>query len=271
MSTHGEEYDVSDALDVIKREEARPATENGCTGNGRYKHGNECLIELRDLVKIYRTPAGDFPALKGIDLRVGTSEFVSVVGKSGSGKTTLINMITGIDRPTEGEILIGDVAVQKLSENQIAKWRGRNMGVVFQFFQLLPTLTVAENVMLPMDFCNTYAPRDRRERALHLLELVDIAENADKLPSEISGGQQQRAAIARALANDPPILAADEPTGNLDSQTADAVIGLFQDLVERGKTLLMVTHDLDLAERGTRKVVVSDGEIVEREAAVYLS
>jgi putative ABC transport system ATP-binding protein len=220
------------------------------------------LIVLNDLVKVYRTPAGDFPALRGINLNVGTGEFVSVVGKSGSGKTTMINMITGIDRPTSGEINIGGTPVHKFNENQIAQWRGRNLGVVFQFFQLLPTLSLIENIMIPMDFCNTYPLRERRERAMHLLELVDIAENADKLPSEISGGQQQRAAIARALANDPPIIAADEPTGNLDSKTADAIFDLFQNLVDQGKTLLMVTHDDELADRAARKIVVSDGEII---------
>jgi putative ABC transport system ATP-binding protein len=221
------------------------------------------LIELRDLVKVYKTPAGNFPALRGVNLSVGSGEFVSVVGKSGSGKTTLINMITGIDRPTSGEINIGEVPVHRLNENQIAQWRGRNLGVVFQFFQLLPTLSVIENVMIPMDFCNTYPIRERRERAMHLLDLVDIAENANKLPSEISGGQQQRAAIARALANDPPIIAADEPTGNLDSKTAEDIFRLFSDLVSQGKTLLMVTHDDELANRASRKVVVADGEIAQ--------
>jgi len=220
------------------------------------------LIDLHNLVKTYHTPAGDFPALRGIDLKVGTGEFVSVVGKSGSGKTTLINMITGIDRPTSGEIYIDNAPLHNMNEDQIAQWRGRTMGVVFQFFQLLPTLSVVENVMIPMDFCSTYPLRERRDRAMHLLELVDIEGHADKLPSEVSGGQQQRAAIARALANDPPILAADEPTGNLDSKTSDAIFDVFQDLVDHGKTLLMVTHDNDLASRGSRQIVVSDGVII---------
>ncbi len=222
---------------------------------------SESLIDLRRLVKTYHTPAGDFPALKGINLNVGSGEFVTVVGKSGSGKTTLINMITGIDKPTSGEIIINNAPIHTMNEDQIAQWRGRTMGVVFQFFQLLPTLSVVENVMIPMDFCNTYPLSERRERAMHLLDLVDIAENADKLPSEVSGGQQQRAAIARALANDPPIIAADEPTGNLDSRTSDAIFQVFQDLVDHGKTLLMVTHDNDLAERGSRQIVFSDGVI----------
>lgn len=220
------------------------------------------LIELRDLVKVYRTPAGDFPALRGIDLTVGRSEFVAVVGKSGSGKTTMINMLTGIDRPTSGAVLVEGTDIHRLNESQMSQWRGRNLGVVFQFFQLLPTLTILENVKLPMDLCGTYPLRERNGRAMALLERVDIAENAGKLPAELSGGQQQRAAIARALANDPPILAADEPTGNLDSRTADAIFGLFEALVAQGKTILMVTHDNDLAARASRIVELADGEII---------
>jgi len=225
--------------------------------NGR--NGNHNLIELRDLVKVYQTPAGDFPALKGIHLSVEPGEFVVVVGKSGSGKTTMINMLTGIDRPTSGEVIVGGVPIHKLDENQMSRWRGRNLGVVFQFFQLLPTLTILENITLPMDLCNAYPLRERKARAMHLLEQVEIAENAHKLPSELSGGQQQRAAIARALANDPPILAADEPTGNLDSRTASTIFELFQTLVEQGKTLLVVTHDNDLAAQASRIVELADG------------
>lgn len=222
----------------------------------------DALIDLRQLNKIYHTDAGDFPALKDIDLKIGRGEFVSVIGKSGSGKTTLINMLTGIDRPTSGEIYIGGTPIHQLNEGQMAVWRGRNLGVVFQFFQLLPTLSVMQNVMIPMDFCNMFTPVERRERAMHLLELVDIAEHAHKPPSRLSGGQQQRAAIARALANDPPIIATDEPTGNLDSKTAGQIFDLFQQLVEDNKTILMVTHDEDLAQRATRTVIISDGEIV---------
>jgi ABC-type lipoprotein export system ATPase subunit len=231
--------------------------------NGHYHNGNDHLIELHGLVKTYRSAAGDFTALKEIDLEVDCGEFVAVIGKSGSGKSTLVNMITGIDRPTAGEILVGDTAIQTLKEGKLAEWRGRNVGVIFQFFQLLPTLTAAENIMLPMDFCHMYTRRERRDRALHLLELVGVADQADKLPSTLSGGQQQRVAIARALANDPPILAADEPTGNLDSKTAEAVFGLFETLVAQGKTILMVTHDRDLARRATRTVILSDGEVIE--------
>ena len=249
--------------------------QTGAAGNGpkaRGGNGNDsgeearCLIDLRQVVKAYQTAAGDFLALKGIDLQVNTSEFVAVVGKSGSGKSTLINMITGIDRPTSGEVLIGDTAVHTLSEGGIAVWRGRHIGVVFQFFQMLPTLTVIENVMLPMDFCNVYSMREREERAMHLLELVGITAQAHKLPSAISGGEQQRAAIARALANDPPIIAADEPTGNLDSKTAEAVFELFETLVGEGKTILVVTHDRELSRRVGRTVTLADGEIVTDKA-----
>jgi ABC-type lipoprotein export system ATPase subunit len=229
--------------------------------NGRY------LIELHDVVKTFKTDAGDFTALKDIDLKVGKGEFVAVIGKSGSGKSTLINMITGIDRPTSGQVHVADADVQTLSEGEMAQWRGRTLGIIFQFFQLLPTLTVIENVMLPMDFARLYSSRERRERALALLDLVGVADQAGKLPTMISGGQQQRVAIARSLANDPAIIVADEPTGNLDSKTSEAVFELFERLVEEGKTVLMVTHDPDQAQRVTRTVVISDGEIIEE----YLS
>jgi ABC-type lipoprotein export system ATPase subunit len=239
---------------------ATQVRKNGHRGEGRHHTGN--LIHLRDLVKVYRTPAGEFLALKRANLEVARGEFVAVVGKSGSGKSTMINMLTGIDRPTSGEVLVDGVAVHTLNESQMSKWRGRNLGIVFQFFQLLPTLTLLENVKLPMDLCSAIPVGNRVDRALHLLDMVDIAENAHKLPSEISGGQQQRTAIARALANDPAILVADEPTGNLDSRTADAVFGLFEELVEQGKTILMVTHDDDLAARASRIVELADGEII---------
>jgi len=202
-------------------------------------------------------------ALSGVDLQVDVGEFIAVVGKSGSGKSTLINMITGIDKPTSGEVLVGETPVHTLSEGRTAVWRGRHIGVVFQFFQLLPTLTVIENVMLPMDFCNVHTMRERPERAMDLLEQVGIAGHAHKLPSAVSGGEQQRAAIARALANDPPIIAADEPTGNLDSKTAESVFQLFEKLVDEGKTILIVTHDRDLVRRVTRTVTLADGEIVD--------
>ncbi|MEZ4557605.1 MAG: ABC transporter ATP-binding protein [Caldilineaceae bacterium] len=236
---------------------------NNSGAAGVYENGNRQLIELRDLVKTYETAAGPFTALNDVNLHVDRGEFVAVVGKSGSGKSTLINMVTGIDRPTSGEVLVGDTAVQTLKEGQIAVWRGKNIGIIFQFFQLLPTLTVLENIMLPMDFCNVIPARDRRERGLHLLEQVDMVEHANKLPTAVSGGQQQRVAIARALANDPPILVADEPTGNLDSSTAESVFHLFETLIVEGKTILMVTHDADLADQTTRKVTIADGVIVD--------
>ncbi|MBI2862936.1 MAG: ABC transporter ATP-binding protein [Chloroflexi bacterium] len=236
----------------------------GSNGAGKDdSSGLAALVELRDVVKTYKNEAGTFPALRGVSLRVHPGEFVAVIGKSGSGKSTLINMITGIDRPTSGEVIVGGTRVNRLSEGKTAVWRGRTIGVVFQFFQLLPMLTVVENVMLPMDFCHMYPARERRERAMALLAKVDVADQALKLPTAISGGQQQRVAIARALANDPPIIAADEPTGNLDSKTAASVFDLFGGLTEQGKTILMVTHDKDLATRVTRAVVVADGLIVD--------
>ena len=240
----------------------RNSSRKGAT-NGAYCNGNSHLIELRQVVKNYESTAGFFPALKNVDLTVDRGEFLAISGKSGSGKSTLANLVTGIDRPTSGEVLVGDTAVHKLNEGRMAVWRGHNIGVIFQFFQLLPTLTVVENVMLPMDFCNMYSAGERRDRAMHLLEQVEMAEHANKLPSATSGGQQQRVAIARALANDPPILVADEPTGNLDSKTADSVFDLFENLVAQGKTILMVTHDRDLAKRVTRAIVLADGEIVD--------
>jgi putative ABC transport system ATP-binding protein len=196
-------------------------------------------------------------------MQVDAGEFVAVVGKSGSGKTTLTNMITGIDRPTSGEIVVGDTLVHRLNEGQVAAWRGRHIGLVFQFYQLLPTLTVVENVMLPMDFCCTYSVQDGYKRAIHLLDQVGIAGHARKLPSAISGGEQQRVAIARALANDPPIVIADEPTGNLDSQTAETIVQLFANLVKQRKTVLLVTHDIDLASRAARILTLTDGKIIE--------
>lgn len=223
--------------------------------------GERQLITLKQIVKAYKTAAGPFLALNGIDLEVSSGEFVTIVGKSGSGKSTLINMITGIDRPTSGEVWVGNTAVHTLSEGQMAVWRGKQIGLVFQFFQLLPTLTVVENVMLPMDFCNVYSYAKREQRAVSLLEQVEMADHAYKLPTAISGGQQQRVAIARAMANDPPIIVADEPTGNLDSKTTASILRLFNRLVEGGKTILIVTHDIDLAKQGTRTITITDGMI----------
>ncbi len=227
------------------------------------EHMDKYLIQLNNVVKTYKTEAGDFLALKNISLSVGKGEFVGVIGKSGSGKSTLINMITGIDRPSKGEVIVADTPIHTLNEGRMAQWRGHNLGIVFQFFQLLPILTVIENVMLPMDFCGLYNPRQRRERAMEVLDMVGVAEHANKLPSQVSGGEQQRVAIARALANDPPIIMADEPTGNLDSKTSNIIFGLFEKLVASGKTIVMVTHDGDLAKRVKRIIVIADGEIIE--------
>ncbi|MBN2003721.1 MAG: ABC transporter ATP-binding protein [Anaerolineae bacterium] len=218
-------------------------------------------IALHGVFKSYKTGAGDVMVLKDVSFQVPQGDFVSIVGPSGSGKSTMLNMITGIDHPTRGEVVIGGQVVHKLNENRLARWRGKNVGVIFQFFQLLPTLTILENVMLPMDFCNVYKRRERKERAMKLLEQVGIADQAHKLPGALSGGQQQRAAIARALANDPPVIVGDEPTGNLDTKTADAVFAMFLELVAQGKTVIIVTHDKALSERTNRIVRIQDGKV----------
>lgn len=225
------------------------------------------LIELCEVVKTYSTEAGEFPALRGVSLSVNAGEFLGIVGKSGAGKSTLLNMVNGVDHLTSGEVLVrfnsDEVSVHSLDESQLSLWRGRTMGTVYQSFQLLPMLTLVENIVLPMDLCGLYKPRESRARALDLLRLVEIEEHANKLPSQISGGQQQRVAIARALANDPPILVADEPTGSLDSITAEHIFEVFETLVaERNKTILMVTHDASLAPRFSRHVRLADGQIV---------
>jgi putative ABC transport system ATP-binding protein len=224
------------------------------------------LIELRGVTKAYTVGDGEFLALKGIDMQVDAGEFVAVVGKSGSGKSTLLNLLSGIDSCTAGQVVVAGTPVHTLSQNQVAVWRGRHVGVVFQFFQLLPTLTVVENVMLPMDFCNTFPVRERQARALRLLEEVGVAQQASKLPALLSGGEQQRVAIARAQANDPPLILADEPTGNLDSHTADAMLQLFKDLATSGKIVVMVTHERDLTQWVGRMVTLADGQIVRDQA-----
>ncbi len=220
------------------------------------------MIEFNRVVKTYHSTAGAFTALDGIDLHIGAGEFVAVVGKSGSGKTTLINMLTGIDRPTSGQVIVADTHIHTLDEGQLAAWRGRNLGIVFQFFQLLPSLTVLENVRLPMDFAGVYAAAERNERAMHLLELVGMAEHAHQLPRRLSGGQQQSVAIARALANDPQLLVTDEPTGNLDSRASEQIFSLLHRLAEEQKTVIMVTHDPELASRAGRIITIADGQIV---------
>jgi putative ABC transport system ATP-binding protein len=225
------------------------------------------LISLNGVAKTYASMAAPVVALHDVNLDIQQGEFVAVIGKSGSGKTTLINMLTGIDSPSAGSIRIASTEVHTLNQEGLSAWRGRSVGIVFQFFQLLPSLTIAENVMLPMDFCNTYVRRERRRRALDLLDQMGIAEQADKLPTALSGGQQQRAAIARALANDPPLIVADEPTGNLDSHTAEQVMEFFSHLVSAGKTVVMVTHERDLSRYFARSITLRDGTIVGDEAS----
>ena len=232
-------------------------------GSKTPNRNNGQIINLQQVVKTYESAAGSFTALKGIDLQIDPGQFASIIGKSGSGKSTLINMITGIDRPTAGQVLVDRTAVHTLSEGQIAVWRGRTIGVIFQFFQLLPTLTAIENIMLPMDYSGMLSPGERPARAMALLEQVGMAHHAHEMPAALSGGQQQSVAIARALANDPPIVAADEPTGNLDSRTAKSVFRLFEDMADSGKTILMVTHDNGLAVRAQHTVVLADGEIID--------
>jgi putative ABC transport system ATP-binding protein len=219
------------------------------------------LIELSRVTKSYPVASGTFLALKEVSMAIRKNQLVAITGKSGSGKSTLLNIITGIDRPSEGSVTINDIRVDKLSETQLATWRGKNVGVVFQFFQLLPTLTILENIMLPMDFCNTYPKKERRKRALALLEKVNIKEQADKFPSALSGGQQQRVAIARALANDPPLIVADEPTGNLDSQTATSIFELFSELARSGKTVIVVTHEREFSSYFENTISIVDGMI----------
>src|ERR1019366_1191021 len=214
------------------------------------------MIKLRGLSKIYHTPAGEFAALRNIDLQIAAGEFVAIVGKSGSGKSTLLNLLGGIDFPTSGTVEVGGTAIQGLDQSRLAAWRGRNVGFVFQFFQLLPMLTIAENVMLPMDFCRTVAARERRTRALSLLQDLQIRDQADKLPAALSGGQQQRAAIARSLANDPPLIVADEPSGYLDSHTANEVMSLFAQLACLGKTVVIATHERDLGRYFARSLTL---------------
>ena len=249
------------------RKNKQPPGPNGAgaaTGdNDRSLPLSSAMIDLRGITKAYDTDAGPFLALKGITLAVNEGEFVAVVGKSGSGKSTLINMFTGIDHPTSGEVIVAQTPIRQLDEGEMAQWRGRNMGIVFQFFQLLPTLTITENIMIPMDLAQKYSEKERVERAMFLLDQMGMAGDAQKFPTAVSGGQQQRAAIARALANDPPILVADEPTGNLDSRTAESIFQLFESLVAAGKTILMVTHDDELAARVPRSITISDGLIVD--------
>jgi putative ABC transport system ATP-binding protein len=221
----------------------------------------EPIVQVCDLVKSYQVGDDEVTVLKGISFSVEQGEFVSIVGPSGNGKSTLLNMITGIDHPNEGHVIVGGQKVTRMSEDELARWRGENVGIIFQFFQMLPSLTLLNNVVLPMELARKHQPKERRERAMQLLERVGLADQAHKLPGAVSGRQQQRAAIARALANDPPLLVADEPTGNLDPASARSVFDLFHNLVESGKTILMVTHDKDLAGQVPRKIEIFDGRI----------
>ena len=225
------------------------------------------MISLRRIDKTYATPAGAFAALRDIELEIGAGELVAIVGKSGSGKSTLLNLIAGIDRPSSGSVIVAGAPIHEMGENALSVWRGRKVGFVFQFFQLLPTLTAAENVILPMDFSGTVPPRQRRERALQLLERVGVVNQADKLPSALSGGQLQRVAIARAVANEPPLVLADEPTGNLDSETARAVLGLFRAMANAGTTVVIATHEREIARIIDRQIELADGVLVPSAAS----
>ncbi|MDX1415778.1 MAG: ABC transporter ATP-binding protein [Candidatus Promineifilaceae bacterium] len=228
--------------------------------NGR--NSSQPIVELNHIVKSFPVGDGEITILHDISLDIHQGEFVSIVGPSGNGKSTLLNMITGIDRPSAGKVIVTGRAVHKMSENELAKWRGRQVGIIFQFFQMLPSLSLLQNVVLPMEFAGKYSRTERRKRALELLDMVDLADQAQKLPGMVSGGQQQRAAIARALATDPPLLIADEPTGNLDAKTAGQVFDLFMRLIdEQGKTMIMVTHDKELAGRIPRKIEIVNGRI----------
>lgn len=220
------------------------------------------VISLRGVTRTFSTPAGAFSALRGIDLDVAAGEYMTIVGRSGSGKSTLLHLLGGLDRPSQGELRVAGEALHTLSHDRLARWRGRHVGIVFQFFQLLPTLTVLENVLLPMDFLGRLRERERTERAQALLEQTGIADQAGKLPATLSGGQQQRAAIARALANDPPLLLADEPTGNLDSATSAGISALFASLAHAGKTVIVVTHERDAFAAATRTLTLADGAVV---------
>jgi ABC-type lipoprotein export system ATPase subunit len=247
----------------VKRTE--PAGRNG-NRDGEATQAKPAVV-LDRVVKTYVNAAGSFTALKGVSLQMNYGQFISIVGKSGSGKSTLLNVLTGIDHPTSGQVILGGQDLYQMSESQRALWRGRNVGIVFQFFQLLPTLSLLENVMLPMDYCKVFPANERPQRAMELLKMVGLEEQVDKLPSMVSSGQQQSAAIARALATDPPIIVADEPTGNLDSRSAAAIIRLFQGLAEQGKTILIVTHDPSITRRTDQTVILSDGEIIDEVVA----
>ncbi len=219
------------------------------------------FVQTHNLIKTYETPAGPLNVLRGIDLELTRGEFVALVGSSGGGKTTLLNMLTGVDKPSSGMVFIDGVDIANTSERKLTRWRGRNVGIVFQFFQLLPTLTVIENIMMPMDFCNVHKPGERRDKAMALLERFDVADQADKTPDMLSGGQQQRVAIARSLANDPPLIIGDEPTGNLDRMSAAVVFDTFYEMQEQGHTIIVVTHDREVVRDVPNVLTLQDGLI----------
>ena len=261
--THPDPIRITSGIDPFQAYVSRaalPASKKN--GNGTSSEKN-AAIRLQNVVKTYENAAGKFTALKGIDLEFDYGQFISIVGKSGCGKSTFLNMITGIDHPTSGSVTVGGEDIYALSESQRALWRGKNIGIVFQFFQLLPTLTLLENTMLPMDYCNVHAFRERPAKAMELLQMVGLEEHAHKLPGNVSSGQQQSAAIARALATDPPLILADEPTGNLDSRSADVILNLFEQLAAEGKTILIVTHDPSITSRTDQTVTLSDGEVID--------
>ena len=231
------------------------------------------VVDVRHVVKRFAVGDEQITVLKDISFQVFAGEFVSIVGPSGNGKSTLLNMITGIDHPSEGEVIVTGQPVHTMSENELARWRGRHVGIIFQFFQMLPALSLVQNVVLPMDFVGDLSRKEKHGRAMHLLDMVGLADQAHKLPSMVSGGQQQRAAIARAIANDPPLIVADEPTGNLDSRTENSVFDIFEALIQQGKTMLMVTHSRSLAQRIPRMIEIRDGHIsrdVQNDPAVAI-
>ena len=256
---------ATDQIEVSITKERKMATLTQEAYTNSKDAPEELMIDVRNLVKRFAVGEGEVTVLKNISFQVKQGEFLSIVGPSGSGKSTLINMFTGIDRPSEGEIEVGGTKIDEMNEGQLAQWRGQNLGLVFQFFQLLPALSLVDNVVLPMDFANKFERKERRERANELLNTVGLAEHAHKLPGMVSGGQQQRAAIARALANDPPLIVGDEPTGNLDSASSELMVELFFKLVEEGKTLIMVTHDQAIARRTPRMIEIADGQIIRDE------
>ena len=269
--THADEHDEKAFQPLRKPGSLGASGRNGSgNGNGNGSEKSQAALSLKAVNKTYVNAAGKFVALKSIDMELEYGKFISVVGKSGSGKSTLLNMITGIDHPTSGEVVVGGNRIYELSESKRAMWRGKNMGIVFQFFQLLPTLTLLENVMLPMDYCNMYGFNERPARALELLKMVGLEDQAHKLPGSVSSGQQQSAAIARSIATDPAIILADEPTGNLDTRSADVVLNLFEELARKGKTVIIVTHDPSITQRTDQTIILSDGEIIDPVVAVSL-